>query len=64
MLIGIFQDLKLIISVVMVMILLSDEVESSGRFRGELVEKIQKSPHKIVHTIEVITAHQSQVSFL
>ena len=57
-------DLKLIVRVIMVLTLLSAEVESSGGFRGELVEKIQKSPHKIVHTIEVNAAHQSQVSLL
>ena len=37
----------------MVLTLFSVEVESSGGFRGELLEKIQKSTHKIVHTIEV-----------
>ena len=56
-------DLKRIATVAMVLTFFSVEVESSaGRFRAELSEKIQKSPLKIVHTIEVKAAHQSQVS--
>ena len=57
------MDFKHIVSVSMVLTLFSVDVESSaGAFRGELSEKIQKSPHKIVHTIEVKAAQQSQVS--
>ena len=46
----------------MVLTLISVEVESSGGHRGELSEKILKSPHKIVHKIEVKAPHHSQVS--
>ena len=50
------------IAVVILLTIFSVEVESSaGGFRGELSENIQKSPHKIVHTIEVKAAHQSEV---
>ena len=57
-------ELKSIATVSMVLILFSVEVETSGGFRGELFEKIQKSPHKIVQTIQAKAGHQSQVSFL
>ena len=54
------MNLKLITTVVMAMICFSDTVESSRGFRGNrnsktdhMVEWIQKSRRKIVHTIEV-----------
>ena len=48
--------LKLIIVVAMTSILISDTAESSGkgnRKTDHVVERIQKSQHKIVHSIEV-----------
>ena len=38
------------------------KAQSSGGFRANMVEKIAKSRHKIVHTIQVKSPHQSQVS--
>ena len=52
--------LKFIIVVAMALILISDTAESSGGLRGNengktnhVVERIRKSRHKIVHSIEV-----------
>ena len=42
-----------ITAVAMVLMFLGDYVESSSAFRGKLVEKIGKSPRKIVHSIEL-----------
>ena len=58
------MNFKHVVTVAMVLTLFCVEVESLGGFRGELLETIQKSPHKIVHTMEVKAAHQSQVSLL
>ena len=37
--------------------------ESSGGFRGNLIEKIGKSRHRMIHTIEIETVGQSRVRF-
>ena len=57
---------KLLTQVALVLVLfyvIDVKAESSGGFRRNLVEKIEKSRHKIVHSIEVKPSHQSQVSF-
>ena len=38
------------------------KAKSSGGFGANIVENIAKSRHKIVHTIQVKSPHQSQVS--
>ena len=58
------------IYIIVAMVLMSLNVteingESSGGFRGNVVdETIEKSRHKIVHTIEVKVNGQSEVSLL
>ena len=50
-------------SVTMVLTVVFTEInaESSGGFRYKLVEKIEKSRHKMIHTIELKSVVQSQV---
>ena len=55
-------NIELAAIVAMVLTLINVEVESSGGLRGELLEKIKKSPRIILHEIEVKTARHSQVS--
>ena len=59
--------LEIYITVAMVLMSLNvTEIkgESSGVFRGNVVETIGNSPHKIVHIIDVKVSDQSEVSLL
>ena len=55
----------LIISFTMILTAVFTEInaESSGGFRGKLVEKIEKSRHRMIHTIELKSVVQAQVRF-
>ena len=56
---GFHPELTTLVAMVLALFHVTDvKAESSGGFRGNLVEKIGKSRYKIVHTIEV----KSQVS--
>ena len=59
-------NLNLISTVAMVLTFIETSgtnAESSDGFRGNLIEKIGKSRHRMIHTIELKTLGQSQVSF-